>query len=444
MPQRNLRGKFISINDGLWGDNGKGDVTRRLIKKLRELNYEVTHVFKGNGGGNSGHSCRNSLGKYFFSNNIPLAASLPNITAVLGPGFVCDMQAVIDEMERLSQQGFDLSNTLIDERVQIILPIYKSVERALEELKGKSKIGTTKKAIGPTYAFREFRFGVRFCDLLNGYERAVEKVSMAYELANAFLQGMGLPAEKFDIDQIIGLAKKLEPHAADTLEVIEEIRQTGTTGIIEHGQGALLDIIFGTYPYVTSSATVYTGLLYQLGLHPNDIGLNLFLAKLYMTRVGSGPFPTEDSGDLGKTLQKGGKETGVTTSRIRRCGKFCIPTTKHMIRMIQPDAQVYTKLDVLDPLDEIQVCTHWKYQGKSLALPPADTGKWKDCEPQYTTLPGWKQPTTDIHNIKDLPPNAQNFLHFIQERTHYPIAIVTNGELPHQTIFTQVLYELIG
>lgn len=450
MPTNTLLGKFILLCDIIWGDNAKGSIALRLARFLKKHGLKIKWAIKPNGGGNSGHSYRNDEGIFCKSHNMPLAVFDPDITAIIGAGTVVDLGKLQIEMNTLAEQGVAVERTRIDCRAQIILPIYKTVEQALEELKGKQNIGTTANAIGPTYAMQAFRFGPTFNDLLDTRKRAEQKIRLAYELANAFLNGCNLPEEKFDLDQILEMAQEFSTHVCDTLELFEQIRKDGEIGIIEPGQGLLLDRIFGTYPFVTSSLTTPGGLLGHAGLSLQDIAFTLGIAKLYTTRVGSGPFPGEDLDLFGKQIRKNGDEYGVTTKRPRRCGPIDYVLLRHALRMAQPDLIAFTKLDTLDDFEEIPIIYDWEFNGMLLEFPPADTQKWHECKTRADTMAGWQEPTGQCKGFGDLPKNAIEYIRRIKDDWnamklfHTELGMVTVGEKLDQMIVLDALRKKLG
>ncbi len=449
MPPNNLAGKFIQLVDLLWGDNAKGSIALRLAKFLKQNGLKIRWAIKPNGGGNSGHSYRDDNGIFCKSHNMPLAVFDPDITAIIGAGTVIDLEKLQLEMDVLSQQDVDVNRTVIDCRAQIILPVYKTLEKALEELKGKDNIGTTANAIGPTYAMQAFRFGPTFSDLLDSRKRAEQKIEMAYKLANAFLKGCNLPEEKFDLDLILEMAHGFSNNVGDTIELFEKIRKNGEIGIIEPGQGLLLDRIVGTYPFVTSSLTTPGGLLGHAGLSLKDIAFTLGIAKLYTTRVGSGPIPGEDLEFFGKQVRKNGDEFGVTTRRPRRCGPLDHVLLRHALRMAQPDLVAFTKLDVLGGLEKIPVTYNWNYEGKSLEFPPADIQKWYECQPVNLTVPGWFKPTGKCREFIELPTNARDYVNRIEDEWkrlcfQTKVGMVTVGEKLDQMIAMKPLLKQLG
>jgi len=449
MPTDILSGKFIQLVDLIWGDNAKGSIALRLAKLLKKYGLTIKWAIKPNGGGNSGHSYRDDDSIFRKSHNMPLAIFDPDITAIIGAGTVVDLEKLQIEMNNLAEQGVAVERTRIDSRAQIILPVYKSVEKALEELKGKDSIGTTANAIGPTYAMQAFRFGPTFNDLLGSKKRAESKVKMAYKLANAILKGCNLPEEEFDLDQILELANRFSNNICDTIALFEQIRKNGEIGIIEPGQGLLLDRIFGTYPFVTSSLTTPGGLLGHAGLSLNDIAFTLGIAKLYTTRVGSGPIPSENLEFFGEQVRKNGDEFGVTTRRPRRCGPLDHVLLRHALRMVQPDLVAFTKLDVLGGLEKIPVTHNWNYEGKHLEFPPADIEKWFECQPVNLTLPGWFKPTGNCREFIELPTNARTYINKIEEewaRFNFQtkVGMVTVGEKLDQMIVLLPFLKKLG
>jgi len=449
MKNNELAGKFIQLFDLLWGDNAKGSIALRLAKLLKEKGLKIKWAIKPNGGGNSGHSYRNERGIFCKSHNLPLAVFDPDITAIIGAGTVIDPKKMKTEMQTLNGQGVDVSQTIIDPRAQIILPVYKTLEKSLEKIKGKDNIGTTANAIGPTYAMQAFRFGPTFNDLLSSRMRAEEKLKIAYNLTNAYLRGCNLPEQTFDLDQILELAKFFANHIHDTFEIFQQIRNNGEIGIIEPGQGVLLDRIFGTYPYVTSSLTTPGGLLGHAGLSIKDISFTLGIAKLYTTRVGSGPFPGENHEFFSERVRQNGNEYGVTTRRPRRCGPIDYVLLRHAIRMTRPNLVAFTKLDALDNLEHIPIIDSWTYDCQSLKFPPADIEKWFECQTNEKTFDGWIAASGQCRRFEELPEQAKNYIYNITsdwQKFEFDslLSMITVGEKLDQMIALAPLLEQMG
>ncbi|HUT22625.1 MAG TPA: adenylosuccinate synthetase [Candidatus Bipolaricaulota bacterium] len=446
----NLRGRFILLSDLTFGDNGKGSVSLRLAQLMKQShNPRIKWAIRPNGGGNAGHSYRDSFGRLQKSHYLPLAVFDPDITAILAAGMVIDPVALKKEMTDLRAQGVNVSPTLIDGRAQVVLPIYRSVEAAIEILMGNDRIGTTGSGIGPTYAMQAFRVGPTFFELLESGDKAEQRLKLAYDLANAILRGCGRPEEKCEVDNVIDSVRKLGGRVTDTLRVIDEIKRNGDIGLIEPGQGALLDRLFGTYPYVTSSSTTAAGLIAQAGLTIMDIAFTIGVSKLYATRVGGGPFPGEDKSDTGESLRQRGAEFGVTTGRPRRCGPLNLPLLRQGIRLCAPNFLCFTKLDVLDSQPKIPVVDTWQLRGERFAYPPARIADWDLCEPDVVNFNGWKSGTGAARSFSQLPDEAQDFLLGVtnSSTSHFPdaqLGIITCGERLEQMVVTDAFRNFLN
>jgi len=453
MPTRHtLAGQFIDIHDLAWGDQGKGSVALKIIMFLQKLGIQIRYAWKPNGANNSYHGGRKDDGSSIGSQILPLSVFADGVNAVISPGALVPPADTVAEMQRLSEQGVDLSGTKIDGRCPVVLPVYKDVEQACEQLMGASNVGTTMKAIGQTYAFRAFRFGPRMYDLVDTRERAVQKVSLAYNLANAILSGCGLEEQSFDIDEILEPIQELEQYVTDTQDILKAMRKDGEIGIIEPGQGGLLGNIFGTYPGVTSSLTTVAGMLGQAGIPMDMVAVIVPIIKAYFTRVGNGPFPTEDKGMVGEQIRQRGGEYGGTTGRPRRCGPIDFNLVNYQRELNYPDpinnnenptkvVSAITKLDVLDGMEQIQYCD--SYGNPALHEPPADIETWSAIKANFKTIPGWDQ-TSGIRKHDQLPLEAQNYLHLIREKTKIPIGMITNGAMLSQMIIMEEMLKAFG
>lgn len=412
-----------------WGDEGKGKIVDILAR-------DADLVVRYQGGSNAGHTVINHRGTFVF-HLIPSGILYPGKTCVIGNGVVVDPAALIEEMEGLQAKGVRFGrNFLISERAHVILPYHKAIEKASEQSKGSRKIGTTGRGIGPCYADKMARIGIRMGDLLNPplFRRKLEE-----NLAemNLFLDRLyhveGFQAEKI-FQQYMAYAERLKSYIADTTVLLNRAIDRGKCVLFEGAQGTHLDVDCGTYPYVTSSSAAAGGACTGTGVGPTKIDGVLGIAKAYTTRVGGGPFPTELKDDVGGGLQERGKEFGATTGRPRRCGWFDAVLARHATRVNGLTALAVTKLDVLDGCKEIKLCTAYRHGGRVYRDMPADLDVLSTCEPVYETFKGWTESTTGITSYAKLPPQAKRYLERIEELAACPIAIISTGSRREDTI----------
>jgi adenylosuccinate synthase len=415
----------VTVVIGLqWGDEGKGKVTDYYADR-------VDYVVRYQGGDNAGHTV--VIGKDVFKLHfIPSGVLRKNATVVMGNGMVVDPKGLLDEMNELTSRGADVDNLLISERAHVILPFHKVLDGAEENWKrpGK-KIGTTRKGIGPTYSDKASRSGIRFMDLVGDEKRLREKLGIRIDLKKMILQGIYGDSTKLDkgriIENYVAYGKKLKKHVCDTSLVINRAIDEGKDVLFEGAQGTHLDIDFGTYPYVTSSNTIAGGACAGAGVGPTRIDNVIGVTKAYTTRVGEGPFPTETEGRLGGHLRERGKEFGTTTGRPRRCGWFDTVVVRYSCRLNSPSALALTKLDVLDGLEELRICTAYRYKGKTIKEFPADLEMLQECEPVYETLEGWEGPINRARAFTDLPANAQKYVRRVESFLGVPVMLIGVG-----------------
>jgi adenylosuccinate synthase len=416
-----------------FGDEGKAKVTDLLAK-----NADV--VVRYQGGCNAGHTVVVDGETYKF-HLIPSGILYPRTICVLGPGMVIDPKALIIELEALMNRGLDESSLKISGAAHVTMPYHLAIDAAEEARRGEKKIGTTKRGIGPTYADKCARTGIRVEELL---DRDVLKAKLEWLVPskNVVLERLyNLPP--FDANDILeeywGYAQKIAKYVCDTSAIIFTSVQARKNILFEGAQGTLLDLDHGSYPYVTSSSPSAGGACTGAGIGPTIIDRVIGVSKSYMTRVGEGPFPTEQFGDIGEKLRQTGTpwaEVGVTTGRPRRCGWFDAMLGRYAVRINGLDCLAITKLDVLDEFDEIQVCTSYKDKqtGAILNELPSIGSTLQQMEPVYETFPGWKKSTTDCRSFKDLPNEARRYLNFLAETLEVPIVLVSVGPKRDQTI----------
>ena len=412
-----------------WGDEGKG--------KIVDLLAEHAHlVVRFQGGNNAGHTMVVG-GEQFICHLIP-SGILQDKTCIIGNGVVVDPAVLLEEMDNLKGRGINTGEDrlLISERAHVIMPYHQSVDQAREQFKGDKKIGTTGRGIGPAYEDKATRRGIRFVDLLDPkvFEERVETI---LDEKNFYLKNY-LSAETLDageiVDQYQVYAQRLAPHVANVSITINDAIKNGQHVMFEGAQGTHLDIDHGTYPFVTSSNTVAGNACCGSGVGPKQIDEVIGIVKAYTTRVGAGPFPSELFDDIGDQIQKTGAEFGATTGRRRRCGWLDTVILKNSVRLNGLTGLAITKLDVLDGLDSVKICTGYEYKGEIISDFPASLDVLADCKPVYETLPGWAEDLSVLRKIEDFPPNAKSYLDRIAELTETDLHIVSVGPDRDQTI----------
>jgi adenylosuccinate synthase len=414
-----------------WGDEGKGKITD-LLSKSADV------VVRYQGGVNAGHTVV-VKDQVFKLHLIPSGILYPSTDCIIGAGTVIDPEGLINELDQLEQLGISTRNLTISETAHVTMPYHRMIDQASEEKRGSHKIGTTKRGIGPTYADKSERTGIRMVDLINPESMAAQiRWTVGYK--NVILEKLyGLPPLDADavIEQYAAYADRLRPHVGDSSLAIYEAVQKRRNILFEGAQGTLLDLDHGTYPYVTSSNPVAGGACVGAGVGPTIIDRVIGVAKAYTTRVGEGPFPTELHGEMGEHLCDRGAEFGTTTGRQRRCGWFDAVIGRYAVRINGLDCLAITKLDVLDELDEIQVCVAYEIDGQRCDHFPSNSRRFANCRPIYKTVPGWKQSTTHCRSLDDLPKQALDYLKILAELMEVPIAIVSLGASRDQTIIVE-------
>lgn len=414
-----------------WGDEGKGKITD-LLSKSADV------VVRYQGGVNAGHTVVVE-DQTFKLHLIPSGILYPNTECIIGCGTVIDPKALIEELDRLEALNISTDNLLISETAHVTMPYHRMIDQAAEERRGSKKIGTTGRGIGPTYADKSERTGIRVIDLMDSQGLA-DQLTWAINYKNVILEKLyNLPPldPATVIEEYLGYAERLRPHVIDSSLRIYEAVQQRRNILFEGAQGTLLDLDHGTYPYVTSSHPVAGGACIGSGVGPTIIDRVIGVAKAYTTRVGEGPFPTELHDDIGEELCDRGAEFGTTTGRKRRCGWFDAVIGRYAVRINGLDCLAITKLDVLDELEEIQVCVAYELDGEQCDELPRSARQFARCKPIYETLPGWKQSTADCRQLEDLPEAALSYLKFLAELMEVPIAIVSLGANRDQTIIVE-------
>ncbi|MGA3171114.1 MAG: adenylosuccinate synthase [Chthoniobacteraceae bacterium] len=409
-----------------WGDEGKGKI-------IDFLTAQAEIVVRSQGGNNAGHTV--ILGeKRYILHLIPSGILRPGKVCVIGNGVVIDPVSLVGELETLKRQGVRIRNSqlLISDAAHIVFPYHRLLDEQRD--KGRNKIGTTKRGVGPAYGDKAARTGLRMCDLI---QPAVFTEKLRAKIAgnNAILKALGAPKVSFKEvnDAYLGAAEKLRPFVTNTVVFLHEAIKAGREILFEGAQGTFLDLDHGTYPYVTSSNTTAGGACTGTGVPPHRMDRVIGVMKAYTTRVGEGPFPTEDA-SVSDMLHSLGREFGATTGRARRCGWFDAVATRYAAMINGMDEVAITNLDGLDSLDWIKVCTHYKLGRKRLDVPPTDVRALAGCEPVYVEFQGWKKPLGEARKWTDLPPKAREYLKAIAELTGAKLTIASVGPGRHQTI----------
>jgi adenylosuccinate synthase len=410
-----------------WGDEGKGKI-------IDFLTDEADIVVRSQGGNNAGHTIVIGGEKYVL-HLIPSGILRKSKTCVIGNGVVLDPVALVGEIEGLRKRGVKVEkNLLISDTAHLVLPYHQALDGLRETQKGSKKIGTTKRGIGPAYADKASRTGLRTGDLLRP-DVLKEKLTQRIKENNALLKSLGAPTlnAKKIINDTLAAAEVLRPFITNTVMFLYRALEMKTNMLFEGAQGTFLDIDHGTYPYVTSSNTTSGGACTGSGVPPHRIDKVMGVLKAYTTRVGEGPFTTEDDA-LSDRFHAMGREFGATTGRARRCGWFDAVSTRYSVILNGIDELAITNLDGLDGVESIKLCVAYRLDGKVLDFPPTDSEQLSRCEPVYIEMPGWLKSTEKAKKFSDLPPKARAYVKKIAELTGAKLSIVSIGPARAQTI----------
>jgi adenylosuccinate synthase len=420
----------IVVAGAQWGDEGKGKIVDLLTEKVQV-------VARYNGGHNAGHTIY-AGGEKFVLRLIPSGALHPGILCVMGNGMVIDPWALEQEMGELAGRGVVLDdNLVISDRAHLILPHHRALEAMAEEQRGDRKIGTTRRGIGPAYEDKAGRRGLRMGDLLRP-QALPDKLRDARAFFETFCRGAGREAE-VDWDalarDLAAFGQRLGRRIQDVSLVLQRQVAQGYSILFEGAQATMLDVDHGSYPFVTSSSAAAGGVVTGLGIPPTRIDGVLGIAKAYTTRVGAGPLPSEIGGTLEEEIRRRGGEFGAVTGRPRRCGWFDAVVVRYSARVNGFDSLALTKLDVLDVLAEVPVCTAYRHRGEVIHELPADLDVLMECEPVFEKMPGWERPTAGVRQFASLPSNAQRYVDRLSELVGAEIGIVSTGSDRLETIF---------
>jgi adenylosuccinate synthase len=412
---------IVGVVGGQWGDEGKGKVIDLLAQR-------ADVVIRSHGGNNAGHTVVNEQGK-FALHLVPAGIFNPRTTCIIGPGVVLDPAILLEELDNLQQRGVSISSLVVSNRAHMVMPYHLLFDRLQEEQRGAAKIGTTGRGIGPAYSDKVAREGLRVGDMLN-LDAFRVKLERALSSKNAILTKVyGQEGCNFDslFDSFAGFAARLRPFVKETGPIIFEAAREKKNILLEGAHGTMLDADHGTYPYVTSSSPTVAGLCLGAGVGPTMLTDAVGVFKAYATRVGGGPMPTELTDGMGDLLRERGHEFGTTTGRPRRCGWFDAVAALHSVQVNGFTSIAITKLDVLDALPEVQVCTAYRLDGKEIQFVPADPGDLARCEPVYETHTGWMSPITETRGLDELPPAAIRYLGRLEELLGVRIDIISVG-----------------
>ncbi len=411
-----------------WGDEGKGKIVDLLSEKFHA-------VARYQGGHNAGHTVYIGS-KKFVLKLIPSGILRPGVLAVIGNGVVVDPAALLEEIATLEAAGVNVKAQLkISNRAHVLFPFHRTIEKISEARENRVPIGTTSRGIGPCYEDKIARRGIRIADLVDTDFESLYRVLAEDKrlIADAFQI-----ADPGNFEEILASYKRyadqIRPLACDTAYLLNSMIREGKSILLEGAQGTMLDIDFGTYPFVTSSSASAGGACTGTGIPPNKIDGIVGVSKAYITRVGSGPFPSEELSEVGEHIRKAGNEYGSVTGRPRRCGWFDVPLLRYTAEVNGFDSLIMTKLDVLDELEQIRVCVAYEVNGEKITCMPASTRRMEVIKPIFETLPGWKKSTQGISELNQLPSEAQTYLKFLQEKTGVEIGSVSNGPERNETM----------
>lgn len=429
-------GKNIVILGTQWGDEGKGKIVDLLTD-------QVSAVVRYQGGHNAGHTLI-VKGRKTILRLIPSGILHDNVMCMIGNGLVLSPTALLQEMGELTESGVAVEERLrISPACSLLLPYHVAIDQAREHELGENKIGTTRRGIGPCYEDKIARRGLHVADLAHS-DRLKTKLTSLADYHNFQLEKL-YNVKPIDVqqvyDELLDQAKIIVPMIADVNQCLAELKRQGNNIMFEGAQGSLLDIDLGTYPFVTSSNTTAGAVATGTGFGPRYLDDVYGITKAYVTRVGSGPFPTEQDNKEGRLMAEEGREFGSVTGRPRRCGWFDVPIMRHSILANSLSAMVLTKLDVLDKFESIRICTAYRFNGETLQYPPLDTDDFAACEPVYEDMPGWQSTTFGVTSFEALPKNAKAYVRRLEELCELPIALISTGPERNETIHLNPIFD---
>ena len=418
----------VVITGTQWGDEGKGKIVDYLAQQAET-------VVRFQGGSNAGHTVMVD-GEDYKLRLLPSGILYKGTHNIIANGVVVDPKVMLQEMDAMEARGIDVSGIRLSDRAHVVLPYHRLMDGLEDEQKGAGKIGTTKNGIGPCYIDRDDRIGIRVCEWMDP-ETFAEKLKVNLARKNKELQAL-YGHEPLDFDEIykeyMGYADRLRPYVCDAITLLNDEIDAGRKVLFEGAQATMLDIDYGTYPYCTASHPISGGVAVGAGVSPKKIGKVFGVVKAYCTRVGEGPFPTEQLNEIGDKLREKGHEYGVVTGRPRRTGWLDAVVVRYAGVISGIDYMAITRLDILDSFDEIKMCVGYKYKGEILKLVPASLKVVAECEPVYETFEGWKTDISGIRKYEDLPEKARKYIERMAEVTGIDVGIVSVGPNRDQTI----------
>ena len=421
----------IAIIGGQWGDEGKGKVVDYLAQQAQV-------VARFSGGPNAGHTVINQWGE-FRLHLVPSGMFNPGVSCLIGTGVVVDPKVLIQEIFEIQQAGVDLSRLFISPRAHLIMPYHILLDGLEEAARGVAALGTTLRGVGPAYADRAARLGLRCGDLLDKKHFA-QRLEFVLAQKNALLTKLyGAPPLSLEevYSQYMEYGQRLAPHIAETEVILAKALERGETVLLEGAQGTLLDLDFGTYPYVTSSSATVSGAGIGVGLNPRYAGAILGVFKAYITRVGEGPFPTEMEKAIGEQVRQQAQEYGATTGRPRHCGWFDGVAARYAVGVNGFTSLALTRLDILDNMANIRLAVAYRWGEQVLERFPYSLEVLKECQPIYRELPGWQASTRQVRHFADLPAQAQAYVRTIEEITSCPVSLISVGSHRDETIIKE-------
>ncbi|GAB4338865.1 MAG: adenylosuccinate synthase [Dehalococcoidia bacterium] len=432
---------IVVVVGGQWGDEGKGRIVDLLARKARV-------VARYSAGNNAGHTIVNERGE-FKLHLVPAGVFYPEKTCVIGNGVAIDPEVLLDEINQLESRGVSTARLVVSDRAHVIMPWHRLLDQLDEQLRGSEAIGTTGKGVGPCFADKVARRGIRISDLMRREDLA-ERVKFALDFQNRVItQVYGAEPIRFDecMDRYVEFGRRLSQYVGDVQQIVLDAHRRGEYVLLEGAQGSLLDLDHGTYPYVTSSvpSSSSSGAALGVGIGPTDIQRVVGVFKSYCTRVGNGPFPTELFDETADRLRDHGKEDGrgeygTTTGRPRRIGWLDAVAARYSVRMNGLAALALTRLDVLDDMPSIKICTAYELDGEIIETLPARESVLERVRPVYEELPGWQTSTTHVRNFDDLPPQAQTFIRRVEELLECPVDLISVGPAREQAVIVNPIF----
>lgn len=418
----------IAVIGAQWGDEGKGKIVDLLAEK-------ADAVIRFSGGDNAGHTVINPKGE-FKLHIVPSGIFYPRACCIIGNGVVINPGVLLQELDDLNKRGVDTHNLHISDRAHLIMPWHILLDGLEEEKRGHGAIGTTKKGIGPAFADKTARRGIRTCDMLDPGTFKARIAGIIASKNDLLTKVYNTPALSLEdvFKEYSAYAARLSPYIKDTTAMISDLVANGNNIVLEGAQGTMLDPDFGSYPFVTSSSPLAAGACIGSGINPRRIDRVVGIFKAYTTRVGGGPMPTELKDEVGEYIRQRAHEYGATTGRARRCGWFDAVVGRYSSELNGFTSGILTRLDVLDEMETVKICVAYKVGDRTVDRFPADVEALENCVPVYEEVPGWKTTTTDARSIKQLPSNARKYIRRLEELIRCPFHIISIGPRRDQSI----------